>query len=419
MIGLILALVFGAALRAVVNASGERATTLGRIVMGGYFLRLAIQFVIREIPFFSHGLGGDSATYEEFGRMIAASWRNFGFHFVTAEELPLLGPTSLPPNLFAVLIYANGGEATQLGCTALVALAAGLTVLNVFKLSSQFGAERGTSLLFASILYFQPAFLFYTCDTYKDGLVLCFAIGALGSALRLSQRLSIVHALVGLMCVAALWYVRFYLVFVAVGPLVVGLAGVGSKNLLRPVAAAVVIATISVALASFTDILQMAADRASQTFEVGTATYIREANAAGGSGVMFDDGGVPYAALPQKLAYTVFAPFLWEGGSLGFQLGKVDVLLWYFIIYRAFLAARQTDRRLLLMLLTFIVPSTLMYAMSMANVGLIVRQRLVIVAATAILAATYKPKPKAAEQPLKAGFERPRAALDRARSSAR
>ena len=44
------------------------------------------------------------------------------------------------------------------------------------------------------------------------------------------------------------------------------------------------------------------------------------------------------------------------------------------------------------MLLTFIVPCTVMYAMSVANVGLIMRQRLVIVAATAIFAAIYTPK---------------------------
>jgi hypothetical protein len=396
MIGLIVAILFGGALWWLLGAAGERGTPFGKMIVAGFVLRLVMQFGIRDIPFFSHGLGGDSATYEEFGRLIAESWRQFGVHFVTADELPPLGPTSLPSNIFALLIYLNGGDTTRLGCTAVVAFATAATVLNIFALATQFGAERRNAFLISAIIYLQPAILFYTCDTYKDGLVLCFTIGALGSALRLGYKLSVVHAVVGVLCLAALWYVRFYLIFVAVAPLLVGVVGVGTKRLTRPLMAALVLGTIALALASFTDLLQATADRASQTFAVGTAANVREANATGGSGVVFDDGGVPYAALPAKLAYTLFSPFLWEGGSLGFQLGKLDVLLWYFILYRAIRAAAKADRRFILMLLTFIVPCTVMYAMSMANVGLIVRQRLVVVAAVAILAATYNPKAKLA-----------------------
>ena len=63
------------------------------------------------------------------------------------------------------------------------------------------------------------------------------------------------------------------------------------------------------------------------------------------------------------------------------------------VIYRAVRAVRTADKQLVWMLGTFIVPCTVMYATSMANVGLIVRQRLVIVAAMFILAAVYVPKP--------------------------
>jgi hypothetical protein len=224
---------------------------------------------------------------------------------------------------------------------------------------------------------------------YKDGLVLCFTMGALGSALRLSWRLSLVHAVIGAACIWALWYVRFYLIFVTVAPLVVGIVGIGTKNVTRPVIAALLLLATLIALVSSTDILQLASERANQTFLHGTSSQVLSANASGGSGVTFDDGGSPYGALPAKLAYTLFSPFLWASGSLGFHIGKIDALLWYFILYRAIRAARTADRRLVLMLMTFLLPCTLMYAMSMSNVGLIVRQRLVIVAAAAILASLY------------------------------
>ena len=324
--------------------------------------------------------------------MIAVMWRSGGVHYITTAEMAEIGPTSLPQNLFALVIYLNDASITRLGCTAVVAFAAALTALNLYMLSVQFGADSKSALLFASMLYFQPALLFYTSDLYKDGLVLCFTIGALGSALRLSNKLTLLHAAIGVICLWALWYVRFYLMFVTVAPFLVGVVGMGSKNSARPVLAAMSLAILGIALAGFTDFLQLASAKAEAAFATGTSAAAVLDNSRGGSGVVFDDGGSPFGALPAKLAYTIFAPFPWAGGSLGFQLSKIDALLWYFVLYRAYRAAFQVDRRLLIMLGTFVVPATLMYAMSMANVGLIMRQRLVIVAAVAILASLYKPQ---------------------------
>jgi hypothetical protein len=392
-IGVIVAVLMGGVLWAVLSAAGlRRNPVLSGVIMGGYALRLLIQPFIRSLPFFSHAAGGDSMLYEAWGKLIAYAWSRGGIHFVTAAELPEVGATSLPPNLFAFVTYLNGGEPSPFGGTAIVALAAGLTALNLYLLAVQFGAERQRALLFASIIYFQPAFLFYTSDTYKDGLVLCLTVGALGSALRLAYRLSLRHVLIGLICLAALWFVRFYLIFVTVAPLVVGVVGLNGKGVVRSLLVALALAVGAIALAGYTDLLQLASERATNTFQTGTSDAVIASNSAGGSGVVFDDGGSPLGALPAKLAYTLFSPFLWAGGSLGFHLGKLDVVLWYFVIYRAVRAVRQADRRLVIMLGTFIVPCTLMYAMSMANVGLIVRQRLVIVAAVTILAAIYKPK---------------------------
>jgi hypothetical protein len=399
MIGIMLSLVCGVALAGALAAAGllKQRAAIGKVILGGYALRLVLQLFVRHVQFFSHAAGGDSAIYEDQARFLALLWSHTGVHFVTANEQPFLGATSLPANLFGFVIYLNGGETSLLGCTSVVALAAGLTALNLYLLCLEFKAEPKNALLFTAIIYFEPAFLFYTADMYKDGLVLCLVLGSLGSALRLGgKRWSVLHAVIGMVCVWGLWYVRFYLVFATVAPLVVGSVGLGSKSISRTVVAAIFVASVAIGTAAFTDVLQMASDRVSDTFEHGTSAAVRAGNQTGGSAVDFDDGGVPYAALPAKLAYTLFAPFPWQGGSPGFQIGKLDAFLWYFTVYRAIRGARQAvrqgDGRVVVMLLTFIVPCTVMYAMSIANVGLIMRQRLVIVAATAIFAAIYTPK---------------------------
>lgn len=416
-IGIILAFLFAGILWWVLGQAGELKprAMLPRVIMGGYVLRILIQFVIRDIQFFSHAIGGDALNYEYYAQLIALLWQRTGIYYVTADDFASLGATTLPSNMFAFLIFLNGGETTRLGCTALVALAAALTAVNMYKLAVQFGAEPKNALLMSSIIYLEPAFLFYTSDMYKDGIVLCLAIGALASALRLSIKVTLKHAVIGSICLLALWYVRFYLVFATAAPLLVGIVGIGNKKMARPVIMAVLIGGVILSVAMFTDLLQIATERASETFDQATAARSIMGNykAGTGSGVKFDDGGKPYGALPAKLAYTVFSPFPWAGGSLGFQLGKLDVFLWYFMLYRAVRAAWVADRRVVLMFLTFAVPCTVMYAMTMANVGLIVRQRLIIVAATAILAATYTPKKVVRTKPARgaAGSLRPRPKL--------
>lgn len=387
---LLCALLLAAALAAV-GLLKDR--TFAWVIMGGYVLRFVLQlFVIREVQFFSHFVGGDSIGYEIWSRAIVKIWERTDIHFVTGDELDVLGATSLPCNLFALIGYIDDGPTFRYACTAVVALAAGLSALNVYLLAVQFGAQPKRAALFASILYMQPAVLFYTSDMYKDGLVLLFVMGALGSSLRLSQRFSLLDAVVGVLSLWALWYVRFYLIFVCIAPLIVGLIGLRAKGFARSLLVSIFLLMIVLGLSSFTNVMQLASERASETFATGTSLTSLQANAEGGSGVLFDDGGSPYGALGIKLLYTVFSPFPWANGSIGFHLGKLDAFIWYFVIYCAFRACFRVDRSLAIMLSTFLIPCTVMYAMSMANVGLIVRQRLVIVAATMILAATYTPK---------------------------
>jgi hypothetical protein len=194
----------------------------------------------------------------------------------------------------------------------------------------------------------------------------------------------------------ALWYVRFYLLFVTTAPLVVGLLRGRSKSIARPIFGSLALVAAGLMVLGLTHAAQDVSETASTTFMRGTDATFRSANAEGGSGVMFDDGGSPYGQLWLKLIYTVLAPFPWASGSIAFHVGKVDVLIIAFFMYRSWKVVRTSELRLVaLMVATFVVPCTVMYATSMANVGLIARQRLVIVVALAFVAALYQPEKQA------------------------
>jgi hypothetical protein len=393
MIGILLALLLGIVLTAIVrNADRHRQPAAIMLVLGGYVLRLIVQTFIRDIQFFSHELGGDAWEYELQAQEIARLWRIVGVSFFTEEQMPGIGATVLPQNLFAGIIYLNDGNLTRTGCVALIAFAAGLTCFNLYDLAVSFGANPKTALRTAGLFYLGPTFLHYTCDAYKDGLVVCFALNALGASLRLMHRVTSFQIAVGVLSLWALWYVRFYLIFVTTAPLAVGLLGMRSKTALRPLFGAMLFIFVGILLIQFTDLTQRVTERAASGYEVGTAEVVRTSNASGGSGVVFDDGGKPFGAIVPKLLYTIFSPFPWGAGSFGFQVGKVDAFIIYLFIYRAMTVIQMKERRLILiMVMTFVIPCTIMYATSMANVGLIVRQRLPVVAALTVLAAMYRP----------------------------
>lgn len=382
----------------IIGMGGDARSRIQILLVVSFLIRMVLQYAVRNIAFFSNGVaGGDSLLYDILGQYISQLWAHKGFFFVTSDDLWAVGSAALPINMFALVIYFNGGQALE-GCTALVALAACLTGYNFYKLSRELGASDKAAYWLTFGLMFSPGFLMYTSDGYKDGLVLFFQFSALASAVRLSRKLSILHAVIGVLSLWALWHVRNYLVFATLIPLVVGLVGLNSKSAARPV---ILLATAVVAIAVLglsTNLLNTMSDKAGEAFALGTSNRVRDYSAQGGSGVTFDDDGSVYGALHVKLLYTLFSPFFWQGGSVGFHIGKIDSALTTYVVYRAIKTSREhweEHRFSILTLLSFAIPMTFAYAMGMSNVGLILRQRIPIVVVFMVIAALgFKEKPK-------------------------
>jgi hypothetical protein len=388
MFGFFLATFLGAA---VVLIGLTDRTRTGRkvlvVLMVGYAVRLGLQTFLRDVPFFSHGVGGDNLQYEYEGTLIARIWQASGVHYVTADEFPELGPTSLPGNIFALVTFLNDGEVTRLGCTSVVAFAACMTTLNLYRLAVHIGASERASFYVMTLVLFSPSFLFHTSEMFKDGIVAFCVTGALAAAVRLSTKLSVTHALYGAGCLVALWFVRHYLVYAAIIPFAAGAVGLSPKRLGRGLVVGLSLLTVVVAIGAYSAVLNDLTERAEVTMMSGTSVEWREANAQGGSGV---DLGESKASLVPKLAYTIFSPFPWQGGSIGFQIGKIESLLWYYLMWHAAAGGRRLARERGLYLgifLAFIVPTSIVYAQSFSNIGLIVRQRMPIVLVTGVLSA--------------------------------
>jgi hypothetical protein len=395
MIGLLLALILGVTLYvAAWKVSSGLSRTVVILVVGGYVARLALSVFLRDVPLFSHGVGGDYGAYELEARMIARLWTYEHFHYVTGDELPMLGRTTLPPNLFAVVTYLNGGD-SQLGSTSIVACLACMTCLNIFSLALESGASHTASTRVLATLLFLPSFLFYTSDVYKDGIVQFCVVGIAGSALRLSREFSFKHFAFAIACLAALSGTRFYLVYATAIPLVLGVLGFRSRSALRIVASITAVCLGALAFVGLTDASDIILEDANTAYESGTSREVYADAIQQGSGVDVEGSG-----FGEGLLYTLFAPFLWQSGSLGFQLGKIDSLIWYVTVFfaaKGALRLAKSRKSELVILLSFVVPTTLAYAAVFNNVGLTVRERLGVVMVCALIAAMGTSE-KAAEQ---------------------
>lgn len=373
---------------------GEQRQELVWCIAGAFVARILMMWLGSEFPWFSGGVEGDWTGYERVSVLVARMWQRDSLFYVTSDHIAGLGHVSLPMNIFGFIFFLNGGESTRLGGASVVALVACLTGLNFYLLAKELKMSSKQALTMTAGLMFLPSIFLYTSHMYKDGFVLALCFGTVAAAVRLSKKFSALQVVICLSCLALLWLVRHYLMFAAAIPVAIGIIGVGSKSFVRPALMMLAAFFAVVVIGSYTDVFDTLGNEAQRTFENGTARNVVESNMAGGSGIDFDDNDDPWSQLPLKLAYTLFAPFVWGAGSLAFQLGKLDGLFMTFALWRI---ARYLPRlwrnepTVTAMLLAFVLPMSIAYATGVSNVGLIVRQRMPLTISIAFLALlTYR-----------------------------
>ncbi len=366
------------------SLDGHVARRALRVLLLAFVARLVIHVLVMRslLPY-----GGDNYTYEHRALEIVAYWKREGFQFVTSDQIPSLYSVAVPCNIFALIMYVCGGPAL-LACTSVIALMACALCIVMYRFARVIGADERSSFRLLVLMAFMPAFLLHTSDTFKDGFNVFLVVSCLALATSNVQRFDIRKVLLLAPLLWALWNVRPYMVFMCGLPLILGF--VGARRAL-PFCTLALLAGVLASLAFFPGAAPNAAvETMQEQLELGQSEAVRLANAETGSGVVFDDGGNPWSAFAPKLVYTVLSPFPWMGGSVVLQLAKIETLVWYYLLFCAARGTRRLwvqDRRVLMLLLLFIVPCTIVYATTMSNIGLIFRQRMPIVMIVSLLSA--------------------------------
>ncbi|MCW2876631.1 MAG: hypothetical protein JWQ95_731 [Sphaerisporangium sp.] len=361
------------------------------VLLVALVVRLALHVVLQRGALLDYG--GDNLWYELWATEIAEQWKRDGFSYISANSAGEPYSVALPSNLLALIIYVCGGPA-PVGCTAFIGLLACVLCVIMYKFARMIGADDRSAFRLLAVLAFMPAFLLHTSDTYKDGFNALLVVASLYVGVSLARRFNVAKLLVLAILLWGLWNVRPYMPFLCVLPLALGAIGLRRVISLRSLFAVTAVITLVLLMPGMV-VHNGPVERMREQLEHAQSAGVQSANRAHvwwrpGSGVEFDDGGNAWNAIGPKLVYTLLSPFPWTPGSPALQLAKIDTFLWYLLLYSAVIGARRlwhSDRRVLLILLLFIVPAAVAYATTMANMGLIVRQRMPIVMVTSLLSA--------------------------------
>ncbi|WP_436762435.1 hypothetical protein [Streptosporangium sp. V21-05] len=364
----------------------EQANRAVPVLLLAFAVRLVVHVLVMRPGLIEYG--GDNRVYLARAMEVAAYWRYGGSGFVTSDQIPSLYFMEVPCNLFGIVVYLCDGPAT-LACTAVLATLSGVLCIVMYRFARILGADERAAFRLLVVVAFLPALLLHTSDTFKDGINAFLVVVCLWLVVSNVRRFDVRKLVAVVPLLWALWHVRPYMVLMCALPLVFGLSPVRRKlSVGSLVASTLVLIPILVLIAQADGGASFSALQ--EQLDQGQSELVRLSGAEGGSGVLFEDGGDAWGALVPKLLYTLLAPFPWTEGSMALQLGKVDTLLWYYLLYSALRGGRllwTRNRALLFVLVLFVVPGTIAYATTMSNIGLIFRQRMPIMLVVSVLAA--------------------------------
>jgi hypothetical protein len=326
--------------------------------------------------------GGDALTYDLNGAVIADYWsglidsRVYDYQRASSTERPGWGINYV----VAVIYYVLGRNilAAQSFCAVIGAATAPM----VYFCANKMLENRRVAKTAALAVAFFPAFIIWSGQLLKDGLIVFLLVLVMTMVLELQERISYVAIAVlilSLFGIIALRFYIFYMVAVAVaGSFLVGVSN-RSTSMVRRAAVLVVIGLgltyLGVTRNASFDFETYADLDKLQTSRLDLARRA-ESGFSEDVDVSTTEGAI--SAIPIGFAYLMFAPFPWQLSSLRQAISFPEVLLWWsmmpLLVVGVIYAIRHRLRSAF-PILFFSFMLTLAYSIFQGNVGTAYRQR--------------------------------------------
>jgi Dolichyl-phosphate-mannose-protein mannosyltransferase len=327
--------------------------------------------------------GGDAILYDLLGNRLAGIW--FGSIPVNADDITQRAMQMSGPgwgmNYLVAFIYTIVGRnilAAQFFCAVFGAATVPIVYHCAYKIFSNRQVGKNSALIVA----FFPAFIIWTSQLLKDGLVIFLLVLAMVAVLQLQEKLN--YKFVGLLMVSlfGILTLRFYIAYM-VAMAVLGSFFVGHNNSLQSVfrrVAALLIISLGLI---YLGVIKTASEDIDKYGNLQRVQSSRGYLATSAESGYADDGDVSTVrgamfALPIGFTYLMLAPFPWETKNLRQLLAVPEVLLWWMLIPLMIIGLWYTIKHRLrkaIGILLFTLMLTISYSLFQGNVGTAYRQR--------------------------------------------
>lgn len=326
--------------------------------------------------------GGDALTYNYHGGAIVDYWhglidsRDFLYQRASMTSRPGWGM-----NYVVAFIYLIVGK-NILAAQSFCAVVGAATAPMVYFCANKIFENRNVAKTAALSVAFFPAFIIWSGQLLKDGLIVFLLVLVMTMVLQLQERVSypaIAVIVLSLFGIITLRFYIFYMVAIAVaGSFLVGLSN-KSTSIFRRAAVLVVIGLgltyLGITRNASSDFEQYA-DLEKVQNSRGDLANRAESGFGEDIDVSTTQGAI--SAIPIGFAYLMFAPFPWQLSSLRQAISFPEVLLWWAmmpLLVSGIIYAMKHRLRSAFPILFFSFVLTLAYSIFQGNVGTAYRQR--------------------------------------------
>ena len=319
--------------------------------------------------------GGDADTYDIYGNWLMNIW--FGLNNDIAIKANNSGWGM--PYLVAAIYSVVGRNifAAQCFCGVVGAATAPL----VYNCAYQIFGNRRVGKISALLVAFYPAFIIWSGQLLKDGLIVFLLVLTITMILQLQKKFSYPGVIVVILALFGILSLRFYIFYMvavaAVGSFVIGLSS-SVQSILTKI---FILAIIGFGL-TYLGVLRNAEKDIDQYTNLERIQQSRADLARAGSGfgqdidVSTTEGAI--SAIPIGFVYLMFAPFPWQMNSLTQLMTLPDMLIWWgmmIFLVRGLIYSIKHRLRNSIAVLMFSLMLTIAYCVFQGNVGMAYRQR--------------------------------------------
>lgn len=366
---------------AVFRHNTEEKTFITNVFLAALLVRLVFGIIVHVFDLRGF-FGGDANTYDFRGNALLETWVGSGRAIDTDLRSAL--STSAPGwgmNYLVAFLYMILGRnifAAQSFCAVIGAATAPM----VYFCANRVFQNNRVAKMSALLVAFFPAFIIWSGQLLKDGLIVFLLVLAMTMVMQLQERFNYAALVLLFLSLGGILALRFY-IFYMVATAVVGSFLVGNTNsrqsLIRRTAVLIILGlgvtyfgitrNATADLDKYGNLARLQNSRLdlSRTGKSGFAEDVDVSTTEGAIGI-----------IPIGFTYLMLAPFPWEVSSLRQVITLPEVLVWWamipFMIYGLWWAVRHKLRNAL-PVMVFSLMLTLAYSVFQGNVGTAYRQR--------------------------------------------